>query len=363
MEQIHMSNPANMTAGSGMTSGVKGQQQSVDGLTGTFQMGHNASGMMDFKGLLQGQQFVPNMTEEQEQTASLLVAEMQSVNNLLLLGMPNMQTQGGEQDLAVSGEAAESIVQIGVMKLAQSSKAAAGEVPQNEWMQNGEAKLDGVPVEHETAEGVPVEQKSDAIQSEMSKELPQQMERQAERPSDAVEKDVKDMTDMLSQETTLKQQLVLDGKAEQPKAHDVIKAAAPQEIPKALSEKIVEKTNAGVREFEIQIEPKHLGKIAVKVEYQNGDATISIICSESKTLEIVKQNVGDISTVVQKNLQEETIILVDEKTPEAYEQQQGNGNSDAGRESEWERQREQRERRARSNANRFLQELRLGLTE
>ena len=72
---------------------------------------------------------------------------------------------------------------------------------------------------------------------------------------------------------------------------------------------------------------------------------------------------NDISTVVQKNLQQETIVLVDEKRPEAYEQQQGNGNSDAGRESEWERQKEERKRKERSNANRFLQELRLGLLE
>ena len=80
-------------------------------------------------------------------------------------------------------------------------------------------------------------------------------------------------------------------------------------------------------------------------------------------MEIVKQNVNDISTVVQKNLQQETVVLVDEKRPETYEQQQGNGNSDAGRESEWERQKEERKRKERSNANRFLQELRLGLLE
>lgn len=361
MEQIHMSNPANMTAGSGMTSGVKGQQP-VNDSTGMSQMGQEADETMNFKGLLQGRQFVPKMTEEQEQTASLLAAGMQNVNNLMFLGMQNMQAQDREMNLTVSGEAAESIVQIGVMKLAQSGKAADGEVPQNEWMQDASAKLATVAVENETAESVPIEQKSDAIQGEIQEALP----RQTERQSELVEKDVKDMKDMTDvswQETMVKQRSVSDSSVKQLKAHDVIKAAAPQEIPKELAEKIVEKTNAGVREFEIQIEPKNLGKIAVKVEYQNGDATISIICSESKTLEIVKQNVGDISTVVQKNLQDETIILVDEKKPEAYEQQQGNGNSDARRESEWERQREQRERKARSNANRFLQELRLGLIE
>ena len=72
MEQIHMSNPANMSSGSGMTSGVKGQQQSVADSMGMSQMGQDANGATNFKGLLQGKKLFPEMTEEQEQTVSLL---------------------------------------------------------------------------------------------------------------------------------------------------------------------------------------------------------------------------------------------------------------------------------------------------
>ena len=363
MEQIHMSNPANMSSGSGVTSGVKGQQQSVADSMGMSQMGQDANGATNFKGLLQGEQLFPEMTEEQEQTVSLLAAEMQNMNNIMFLGMQSMQMQDSEKNLSIPENVAEGIINIGAMKLAQVGKVAEGQAAQNEVVQDSQNELIMPTGEEETVEGALTEKNSVDIQKEMSEGLPHQTETQTDKQLESVEQDAKEMANVSWQETTMKQQSVSDKQIEQPKAHDVIKADTPQEIPKNLAEKIIEKTNEGVREFEIQIEPKNLGKIAVKVEYQNGDATISIICSESKTLEIVKQNVNDISTVVQKNLQQETIVLVDEKRPEAYEQQQGNGNSDAGRESEWERQKEERKRKERSNANRFLQELTLGLLE
>ena len=118
MEQIHMSNPANMSSGSGMTSGVKGQQQSVADSMGMSQMGQDANGATNFKGLLQGKQLFPEMTEEQEQTVSLLAAEMQNMNNIMFLGMQSMQMQDSEKNLSIPENVAEGIINIGAMKLA-----------------------------------------------------------------------------------------------------------------------------------------------------------------------------------------------------------------------------------------------------
>ena len=73
-----------------------------------------------------------------------------------------------------------------------------------------------------------------------------------------------------------------------------------------------------MREFEIQIEPKHLGKIAVKVEYHEWTGGNLDYLFGEQNLEILKQNVDDISHIVQKNLQEETIVYVDEKKTEAF---------------------------------------------
>ena len=146
----------------------------------------------------------------------------------------------------------------------------------------------------------------------------------------------------------------------QSKFYETMKVDFPEEIPYNLAKKIIENSVKGKREFEIQIEPKNLGKISVKVEYKNGESVFSIICTEAKTLEIVKKNVQDIRMVLEKNLQEEPVVFVDEKKASEFFNEAGD-DSNARRESEWERHREKRRRESRESGNRFLQELRLGL--
>ncbi len=361
MEQIHMSNPVKVTSGG--SSGSKGEQSLGVGVSELSQMGQGMQSATNFKGLLQGKQMLVGLTKEQEQTIAALAAGMQNINALMSAGM-----QDGEPEGLAQGEALEGVPNLQMMKPLQWNlkqtqvglETAVGGTGQIQTDNFGDDRIFQAE-DTNLVEAVGKETEGKLAVENALEEGTDTLLDTSENNAEQMAQTGMDHIDMAWQDMTVKQHATF-GKTEQAGAHEHVKVATPQEIPQKLAEKIAEKSAKGTQAFEIQIEPENLGKIAVKIEYHGGESTISIICSESRTLEIVKQNISDISTVLQRNLQEETVILIDEKKAEAFEQQ-GNGNSDAGRESEWEREKEERKRRARSNSNRFLQELRLGLIE
>lgn len=136
----------------------------------------------------------------------------------------------------------------------------------------------------------------------------------------------------------------------------------PEEIPQKLTEELLVKTANGINEFEIEIEPANLGKIAIKVLYEGGQTMISILCSEKKTLDMVGHNAREIGAVMEQNLGTATTVIV-EKEETDYLHQGQNENDHSGRESEQDRQREtnEKEKSKADSAEQFLQKLRLGL--
>lgn len=139
-----------------------------------------------------------------------------------------------------------------------------------------------------------------------------------------------------------------------------MQVSKPEEIPDRLAKELLVRTSEDRREFEIQIEPEYLGKITVKVLYEAGKSVVSILCSSSKTMELLAQNAGDIGTVMEQNLGEPTEIYVEQQKTDMFQQEQEE-NSHAGRQSEQSRQKEQQEKLKAQKSSRFLQELRLGI--
>lgn len=127
-----------------------------------------------------------------------------------------------------------------------------------------------------------------------------------------------------------------------------------QKLPDMLSTKISE----GRQEFEIQIEPANLGRIAIKVLHEAGQTVVSIACSERRTLELIGQNAREIGNMMERNLGNETVVYVEKKDSD-YQNEYGEDHS--GRESEQERQKEENKKQKTSDGAQFLQRLRLGL--
>ena len=140
-----------------------------------------------------------------------------------------------------------------------------------------------------------------------------------------------------------------------------MQVSEPEEIPQKLAEELLVKVSEGVRELEIQIEPAHLGKIAIKILYEAGQATVSILCSERRTLEMIGQNARELGYVMEQSLGDKTTAIVERQETD-YLYQGENENDHTGRDSEQDRQREENEKEKAADAEQFLQKLRLGLT-
>ncbi|MDD3142303.1 MAG: hypothetical protein PHX08_25525, partial [Lachnospiraceae bacterium] len=59
----------------------------------------------------------------------------------------------------------------------------------------------------------------------------------------------------------------------------MVSVKTPEELPQKILDTLNDKLALKQKEFEIQIEPYNLGKIAIKVAYEQNSTTISIVCS------------------------------------------------------------------------------------
>lgn len=132
----------------------------------------------------------------------------------------------------------------------------------------------------------------------------------------------------------------------------------PEELPEKVTNQLLSKLVEGVNEFEIHIEPANLGKLAIKVLYEGSQATISIVCSEKRALDVLGQNAREIGNIIERNLGEETTIIV-EKQETDYLNQTRDENEQAGQEQQ--KQKENGKNQDNEDAGDFLQKLRLGL--
>ena len=152
------------------------------------------------------------------------------------------------------------------------------------------------------------------------------------------------------------------GKREQIQgSREVLMVSKQEELPRELTRQLLVKASSGRNEFEIQITPKHLGEITVRIAQEDGCSVVSIICSEKKTMELLAQSAKEIGSVMEQNLGKPTEIYVDEQKSETLWQDGQQDQDHSGRESEQYRQKEEQEKMQKAENTRFLQELRLGL--
>ncbi len=145
-----------------------------------------------------------------------------------------------------------------------------------------------------------------------------------------------------------------------PREVTTVHVAQPEELPDKLTDQILGKMQEGVDSFEIEIEPANLGKIAVKIQYQDGQATVSIFCTEKRALEVLGDRAREIGVIIDKNLGGETKIIVEKQ--EADYLNRNNDENQQGRQDEREQKKENHQKQEADDPEQFLQKLRLGLT-
>lgn len=128
-----------------------------------------------------------------------------------------------------------------------------------------------------------------------------------------------------------------------------------------VSDKMLAKFAQKQNEFEIQLMPKELGKIVIKLVVQNGQTHISMFAENAKTSSLLAEKAREISSIIERNTGNETNVeVVDQK--EMYSQDQNKEAKGDGFERQKQEQQKQHQQKmqAQHSAD-FIQQMRLGL--
>ncbi|WP_349669478.1 flagellar hook-length control protein FliK [Lacrimispora sp.] len=129
-----------------------------------------------------------------------------------------------------------------------------------------------------------------------------------------------------------------------------------EELNAKLSEKIISQIETGKKSMEVQLEPHNLGKILIKVAYEKDQVSVSVICSESKTLKMLSQSAGELGNILESNLERPIHVIVDKQQTDYLnnnQEHQGNGRE----------QQENRQNQSDDFGDDFIQRLRLGISD
>ena len=133
------------------------------------------------------------------------------------------------------------------------------------------------------------------------------------------------------------------------------------EAAQKLADKMLTKLSQNQNEFEIQLTPKELGKITVKLVMENGQAHISMFAENAKTMNLLAEKARELGAIIQQHTGNETNVeVVDQKTMENQNQnKEEKGDGFARQQQEQQRQHQQRLREEQSRD--LIQQMRLGL--
>lgn len=145
--------------------------------------------------------------------------------------------------------------------------------------------------------------------------------------------------------------------SEEQTAYTTVKAENQEDLEAKLSEQLLRQIQAGRKELEVQLEPVNLGKIRIKVSYEDNQVSVSVLCTESKTLKALSQSAGDLGSILESNLERPVQILVDKQESDYLNNQQ---QQQEGRQQQ--QQQQQQSRNGEDNSD-FLQKLRLGILD
>ncbi|MCI8549192.1 MAG: hypothetical protein HFI68_01140 [Lachnospiraceae bacterium] len=104
----------------------------------------------------------------------------------------------------------------------------------------------------------------------------------------------------------------------------------------------------------IELEPASLGKLTIQVLYESGKATVSILATNPRTLELLSSRATELASILEERTGQETVIYTGQPEGEQpYHEQQREG-------QQREQRQESQERKGQADQDSFLQQLRLG---
>lgn len=124
-----------------------------------------------------------------------------------------------------------------------------------------------------------------------------------------------------------------------------------EDVGKALVQRLPQSNGA----LTIELEPASLGRLTIKVLYEDGKATVSILSTNPKTLELLSARASELASILEERTGQETVVYTQPSEQEPpFDERQGEGRQQ-------EREPDDKERREKDGQDSFAQQLRLGL--
>jgi hypothetical protein len=161
----------------------------------------------------------------------------------------------------------------------------------------------------------------------------------------------------LLQENILKPVYRFSVQPEKNQVSEIVLNGENQEVlEEKLSGLILKQVEENKADLDIQLEPRNLGKIRIKISCADHQVSVSVLCSESRTLRLLSKSAGELGVVLENSLDRPVQIVVDQPGKDYLNQQngrnEGNQQHKSGQENRKEKSRED-----------FIQKLRLGIFE
>lgn len=130
------------------------------------------------------------------------------------------------------------------------------------------------------------------------------------------------------------------------------------EFPEQISEQILYKSSDGVKQFEIQLVPEELGKIDIVMTFEQGRASVTMICEQTKAYEVLSGHLDNIRSILENATGNQAIV-----TTQAQEQQEPYRDFSENARQQSGRQQQNREQQDRNETILFVDRLRFEILQ
>ncbi len=124
-----------------------------------------------------------------------------------------------------------------------------------------------------------------------------------------------------------------------------------------LADKIIMRSS---NEFDLQLEPEELGKMHIKLIFENGETKVSILCTTQQAMDALVNNTDKLAAVLENRTGNAVFVQVESKEEPFYQNGQQENPGQQERNSHEERRNHQQQKKIDDPVD-FLEQLRLGL--
>lgn len=293
-----------------------------------------------------------------------LKAELQTHPDLAL-------TVAKVEDSAVTKQLGETVDATEVLQKKEAGKTTGQKLNLSalpESKEQGEGKEGEEALLKPVAEGNAKEKVADALPKEEKVELHEKKTKE-EKTSKVLEDRVA-RPDLKKEDTPIQQGLQkVEPNFKEEGTKSVFKEEQPmklvtkeESIPKDVAAFLNEKMDLRKGEIKIELEPRSLGQITVKVNFSAGKANVVILAENAKTLHLLQSGAEDMARILEQKTGEQTKVVVHEEAKGEHlfrdDSSRGNENKD-----EAERRLREEAEKKKDSTEEFIHRMRLGLAE